>query len=1050
MELNQARLSRLQLFGTLAIVFTLALTLTSYFLLMSWQDFKAGQGSIQQESTARARDSLQAYTDHAALLLGALRERTGDTLKTKLQEQVDQAWSIADAIWRQQRDKLPPERIQRQIIETLRPLRYFEGRGYFFIDTLDGRCVLLPTAPQLEGRSLLDNRDDRGRYIMKSLIESVSQPEGSGFASYRWYLPGRSSMDDKVAYSRRFAPYGWLIGSGEYISNVEQVLQQQGLDTLARMRFGQNGGQLAILDRGGALRLYPTNPALTGKPYQQLPAEPRQRLQRLIQLAQQGGGFIEYQAQSDPDAAPERYLAYARVLPGWDWTLVASVRVEAMQDDQLRAEQRLKSRLAERIAATLGMTLVAMLCAGLFCWYFVRWVNALVTRYQHDLAMSHLSLKEQARELRLSHFMIDNATDLVALKSANGELVYSNQALRLRPYLVERLFEAPPGALPLTFETRCPESDAYLEVTVNELQYQGESYLCATARDISGRRQTERQLRLAAKVFESSNEAILVTDPDNRILTVNRAFCDITGYCEQEVIGQQPTFLLAQRRDAPFFQQMWQALRQRGQWSGEIWNQRKNGERFASWVNISVLQDSQGGVSHHIALFTDISERKEQEARVQHMAEYDALTDLPNRVLVNDRLHQAIRQAELQHGQLAVLFVDLDHFKNINDTLGHSTGDELLKQVARRLAGAVRGLDTVGRTGGDEFVLILPTINQPDEAAQIAERILRSLQQPFQIGPHALTVSCSIGISLMPEDGGDIQTLLMNADLAMYHAKANGRNTFRFYTREMNAQVAERLLMENRLRRAIEEEQLYLVFQPQYDMAGGRLLGCEALLRWRDPEQGLIMPARFIPIAEDTGLIVPLGRWVLDEACRQASQWLQAGFSPVKVAVNVSALQLARHDFIDQVREALQRHCLPGHCLELEVTESTLMADPYLAARQLAVLKAMGVRMSIDDFGTGYSSLAYLKRFAPDTVKIDRSFVVDLPGNEESAAIISAIIHLAAALGMETLAEGVESEAQRQFLAQLGCDAMQGFLLGAPLGGEQMAGLLRERQSLPA
>lgn len=1050
MEWNPARLSRLQLSGTLAIVFALALTLASYFLMMSWRDFQSGRQNIEQEATARARDGLQAYADHAALLLSALRERTNDTMRHQLREQVDQAWSLADAIWRREHARQSPRQVQQLIVEALRPLRYFDGRGYFFIDTLSGRCVLLPTAPEREGQSLLDNRDDRGRHIMQGLLDSVDNAAGRGFSAYRWYLPGAGRMDDKITYARRFPRYNWLIGSGEYISNVEAALQQQGLDTLARMRAGQAGGELMIIDGGGIIRLYPTRPALVGKPYLKLPAAERARVEQLVQLGKHGG-FVEYSQQDDVGLASDSYLAYSRQLPGWDWTLVTSVKVQTIRDDSLRAAQRLKGRLAERILATLGMTLVAMLFAGLLCWYFVRWVGALVRRYQQDLAQSHLSLKEQARELKLSHFMIDNATELVALRNSRGEVVYCNQALRQAPQLSDALFRHPGGGYPITFETmECAgESERCLEVTINQLNYQGDAYLCATARDISGRRQAERQLRLAAQVFESSNEAILISDPDNRILTANRAFGHITGYGEAEVRGLKASMLFSDRHEPAFFQQMWQTLQQRGQWSGEIWNRRKSGEHFPCWVNISVLLDAQGEISHFVALFTDISERKEQEARVQHMAEYDALTDLPNRVLVNDRLHQAIRQAELQHNQLAVLFVDLDHFKNINDTLGHCAGDELLKEVARRLAGAVRGLDTVGRTGGDEFVLILPSINQPGEAAQIAERILRTIQQSFQIGEHSLVVGCSIGISLMPDDGSDIQTLLMNADLAMYHAKAHGRNTFRFYTREMNTQVAERLLMENRLRRAMEQEQLYLVYQPQYDMAGQRLLGCEALLRWRDPDEGLIMPGRFIPVAEDTGLIVPLGRWVLDQACRQASLWLHAGLAPMRMAVNVSAHQLMRHDFIDDVREALQRHALPGHCLELEVTESTLMADADLASRQLAVIKAMGVRLAIDDFGTGYSSLAYLKRFAPDVVKIDRSFISDLPGDEENAAIVGAIVNLAGALSMETLAEGVENENQQRFLQTLGCEAMQGYLLGSPLAEEMMTRRLEQQQPRP-
>lgn len=1059
MELNQAKLSRLQLFGTLAIVFMLALTLSSYFLLTSWNDFQARQHTIRQDAYARARDYLRSYADHAAQTLSALRERTNDTLKQRLREQVDQAWTLADAIWRQERLRRPPRQVQRLIVEALRPLRYFDGRGYFFIDGLDGSCVLLPTAPQLEGGSLLANRDDQGRYIMRALIESVANEQRRGFSSYRWYQPGSGEMSEKVAYARRFQPYDWLIGSGEYLNNVEADMQKQGLEMLARMRFGHDSGDFMIIDHRGVILLDPANPTMNGKHYSTLPGADRGRIAELMRRGKQGG-FMEYLISSLDAPQGERYLSYARQLPGWDWTLVASLHVQSIEDSSQRARQELERSLRERIAATLLLTLVALLSAGGFCWCFLRWLNVLVQRYRQDLEQSHHSLEQRSRDLRLSHFMVDNATDLIALRDAGGAIVYCNQAARQRldcgcdaEELTRALFRLPAGELPRTFETKlqCCGETQYLEVTVNQLGYQGEDYLCATGRDITARRQTDRQLRLAAKAFESSNEAILVTDPDNRILAVNRAFCAITGYEEAEALGQTPALLASGRHDPAFFENMWQQLRQRGQWSGEIWNRRKNGDIFPEWLNISVLLNEQGEISHYVALFTDISERKEQEARVQHLAEYDALTDLPNRVLINDRLQQAIRQAELRQGQLAVLFVDLDHFKNINDTLGHSLGDELLKQAASRLGAAVGALDTVGRTGGDEFVLILPAIDQPGEAAQVAERVLAAMQQPFELGSHQLSVSCSIGISLMPDDGRDIQNLLMNADLAMYHAKAHGRSTFRFYTREMNVEVAERLHLETRLRRAIEHGELYLVYQPQFNMSGERLLGCEALVRWRDPEHGLIMPSRFIPIAEDTGLVVPLGRWVLREACRQAAQWYESGLRPVRMAVNVSARQLTRPDFVDDVRDALQASGLPGYCLEVEVTESTLMEDADFAARQLAVIKAMGVRLSIDDFGTGYSSLAYLKRFAPDTIKIDRSFIIDLPQDEENAAIVSAIVHLANALGMDTLAEGVEHPQQQAYLGKLGCSAMQGYLLGAPLSAEAMEqrmDTLRQRLSV--
>jgi diguanylate cyclase (GGDEF)-like protein/PAS domain S-box-containing protein len=1053
MERNQARLSRLQLLGTLLIIFLLAITLAAYFLLTSWKDFHARQQQVEGDAYRHAQEYLQSSGDHTAQTLLALRAHATDTLKQQLKEQVDQAYHVADGIWQQEHARLPPARVQALIIEALRPLRFFDGRGYFFIDTIDGRCILLPTAPKLEGSSLLENRDDQGRYIMKTLITAVSTPEQQGYASYRWYLPASRMMADKIAYSRQFAPYGWLIGSGEYIANVEAALQQRALALLASMQLDKDNDDLMVIDSQGVLQLFPANPSLQGRHYLALAPTLRKRVLEAMQLGRQGG-FMEYSIPAGKNGAPVSHLAYARRLPGWDWTLVNAMHIQSIRDSSIQASSALEGQLLGRIKATLLMTLLAMASAGLLSWFFIRWMNALVARYQLDLRRSHAELESSTRELKLSHFMIDHATDLVALQTADGVLVYANRAAQdcmgqdvaLRSQLSQQLFSHAGQALPHTFETRlpCQQGHMHLEVTLTGLDYQGVRYLCATARDISQRHHAARQQRLAAKVFESSNEAILITNADNHILAVNRAFTQITGFSEQDVLGQSPAMLASGQHDADFYRRMWACLKERGQWSGEIWNRRKNGEAFPEWLNISVLTDEHGQITHHVAFFTDISERKEHEARIQHLAEYDALTDLPNRILVNDRLQQAIRLAERQSGQLAVLFVDLDHFKNINDTLGHNTGDELLKQVAGRLCSAVRELDTVGRTGGDEFVLILPSISQPDEAAQVAERILRAMQRPFDMDGTSLVVSCSIGISLLPDDGQDIQALLMNADLAMYHAKTHGRNTFRFYTREMNTQVADRLQLENRLRHALEQEELFLLFQPQYDINSNVLIGCEVLLRWQDPQEGLIMPSRFIPIAEDSGLIVPLGRWVLREACMQMARWRQQGLWLPKVAVNVSARQLARMDFIDDVRAALQESGLPGHCLEIEVTESTLMEDADLAARQLAIIKAMGVRLSVDDFGTGYSSLAYLKRFAPDTIKIDRSFVCELPGDSEDAAIVSAIIHLARALGMSTLAEGVETEAQHHYLRELGCGGIQGYLLGRPQTADSLASQLDE------
>ena len=582
-------------------------------------------------------------------------------------------------------------------------------------------------------------------------------------------------------------------------------------------------------------------------------------------------------------------------------------------------------------------------------------------------------------------------------------------------------------------QIQCCHGPRTLEIRHSSVHYRGEHYLCATARDISQRLEQERALRLASKVFEASTEAILITDADSRIVAANQSFTAITGYSEAEALGQTPALLSSGKHDAAFFRDMWQQLQLRGQWSGEIWNRRKSGEIYPEWLSINALRDSHGKLSNYIALFSDISERKEAEARVQHLAEYDYLTDLPNRLLLMDRLQQSLRVAERSRHKVAVLFLDLDRFKNINDTLGHATGDTLLQEVARRTRHVVREMDTVGRTGGDEFVMILPELADNAQAALIAERVLDALRQPFQLDGHQLVITASIGISVSPDDGRDAQLLLKNADMAMYEAKAQGRNNYRFFTERMTAEVRQRLLLENRLRGALGRQELHLMLQPKFWVADRRLSGFEALLRWTDDHGVSVPPAQFIPVAEESGLIIDIGSWVLREACRLAAAWPQHGEDALTMAVNVSPRQLAQPDFAGLVAGILQETGLAPAQLEIEVTESALLERTGHVKAALDGLKALGVRLAVDDFGTGYSSLAYLKDFAPDTVKIDRCFVTDLQHRDDNAAIVLAIITLAKSLKMEALAEGVETEEELAALARLGCEAVQGYLTGRPL-----------------
>ncbi|HRD49674.1 MAG: EAL domain-containing protein [Candidatus Competibacter sp.] len=570
-----------------------------------------------------------------------------------------------------------------------------------------------------------------------------------------------------------------------------------------------------------------------------------------------------------------------------------------------------------------------------------------------------------------------------------------------------------------------------------------------SSRDITKRKQAEANLHLAAQVFESSREAIVVTDVESHILWVNRAFSDITGYSANEVVGQTPRLLASGQHDCDFYQNMWRTLAAAGRWRGEIWNRRKNGEVYPEWLNISAVCDSRGHLTHYIGIFSDLSEHKANADRIEFLAHHDPLTALPNRRLLQDRLERALSQAERSRSSAALLFLDLDRFKLVNDSLGHALGDQLLQHVAARLHQKLRDTDTLSRQGSDEFLIVLPDTGY-EGAGYVARHLLECLNhQPVQVADHSLGVTASIGISLYPDHGQDRDTLLKQAGAALRYAQNSGGNCCRFFTAGMMVNTLERLQLETDLRYALERNQLLLHYQPQIDLGMNRIVGAEALLRWQHPERGLVSPGQFIPIAEDSGLIVSIGAWVMQEACRQACVWQQAGLPPITVAVNLSALQFQRTDLPDTVTQALAASGLAPEWLELELTESILIQDTDSALRMVRQLRAMGLRLSIDDFGTGYSSLSYLQKLAVHTLKIDQSFVRSLAGDADSAAIVRAIVQLAHGLKLNTIAEGVETDVQLAFLRNQGCDQVQGYYFSRPLPAAEFAHFLAQN-TLPA
>ena len=563
---------------------------------------------------------------------------------------------------------------------------------------------------------------------------------------------------------------------------------------------------------------------------------------------------------------------------------------------------------------------------------------------------------------------------------------------------------------------------------------------------------SELSAAVLQRIFLQSSEAVLVTDRNNCIVAVNAAFSEMSGYPAEEVIGGNPRMFASGRNEPAFYANMWRAINEQGVWSGEIWDRRKDGQLYPIWLTVSAVTDNTGEVSNYVATFTDIGERIEATQQLLHLAYHDPLTLLPNRLAFESQLELAIRSCERDHKQVALMLIDLDHFKTVNDTLGHATGDELLKSVAIRLRDCVRASDIVARLGGDEFVVVLPDIDSAMTVATLAGKVQHRLaDHSHQIGVHSLYATPSIGISIYPGDGRDRETLLRNADVAMYHAKDRGRNNYQFYASRMNEAAGERLQMENALRQALasitpEHSPFSLHFQPQINVADGRVVGLEALARWYDPVLGQVPPDRFIRIAEDSGLMQPLGDWVFWETCRHIRRFRDAGLTDLRVAVNISAQQL-RHEALPMlVRGVLACYDLTPQDLELEITESTAMQNPDLTLAILNQFSDMGIVLAIDDFGTGYSSLAYLKHLPIHRLKLDRSFVKDIETDANDAAICSATVALGHNLGLELVAEGVETDIQREFLTRLGCDVLQGFFYSKPLPADQIIEYLRRFQ----
>ncbi|MGK7944513.1 MAG: putative bifunctional diguanylate cyclase/phosphodiesterase [Microcystaceae cyanobacterium] len=674
--------------------------------------------------------------------------------------------------------------------------------------------------------------------------------------------------------------------------------------------------------------------------------------------------------------------------------------------------------------------------------------NTHLAQFNQQIAQSQqqvLELKELTNQLKT--VINANQNGLLVIDDQGVVLLANPAAEQLFGRSQDELFGEVLG-LPLTnnelteIEILKPDHTLTIaQLQVVSLSWQRKAAYLVSLTNITENKRIDEQMEVLWRAIEQSPSTVVITNAKGEIEYVNPKFEILTGYSRQEVLGQNPRLLKSGLIPDETYEQLWDTVASGEEWHGELCNMKKNGELFWEIASISPILNYEGQITHFVGIKEDITQRKRQEEQLAYQANYDALTQLPNRFLVFDRLQQAIKQANRLEQQVAVMFLDLDHFKEVNDTLGHDIGDQLLIQTAQRLSSCVRKSDTVARLGGDEFLVILTNLRSYKQAEIVARKIIKRLAEPFYLNKEKLFISTSVGITLYPNDGGDMDILLRNADTAMYGAKQDGRNGFKFFTVTMNEKSQQRRKIADNLRLALQKNEIYPVYQPIVELSSQRIVGAEALMRWENDHLGVINPHQFIPIAEETGIIVELGAWMLHQACNMVSQWLnhQPQFW---VSVNVSSRQFRERYLLDTIDSTIQQYHLPRHCLELELTEHILLEDTPTSTGLIQQLHKMGIRLSLDDFGTGYSSLSCLKKLPFNVLKIDQSFMADIPHDPDGVSIVKTIITMAHSLNLKAIAEGIETREQAEFLRECGCDYGQGYYFSQPMLAEQFTEFL--------
>lgn len=948
------------MWGVFAGVVALSVFLAIYYLLSNHLQNDQRLATLQESIEGQINQRLAIEVEDAASYIEQQYAQAEHILRKESRDQVKQAIAVAQAIYTENVNTRPELEVKRLIVEALRNVRFFGGRGYIFIGDNTGKSLLLPPSPQFEGSSMYDFKDDQGKYFVRDFLEIIHSNSGSGFSEYRWYPPDdKTRMRDKITYIERFEPYNWLVGAGDYVYQIQQDQQSRILDYIKTIRFGDNG-YISVLDREGVVLAGTGIKKFTGLHLSQINDTYVVEMFRSV-LNQSESAHFHRADWFQIDGTPQsQQLLYVKPLPLWGWVLVAG----SYSDGSLQFLQQERAVLDQkRHQDTVQLVFMLALVIGLAIYATHRYSRWMKRRFQ----------------------------------SFQSDIDQKNQSIEAK----------------------------------------------------------DKSLEISARIVDAAHEGIMLLDRNNKIIQINNSFIRITGYEFADVQGHDPRILGMDQENEEVYPKIIHDLKQAGQWHGELWGQNKAGETYPLALSITSYTNTEGNVENYIATFSNISERKAIEEKLEHLAQYDSLTDLSNRRMLSVRLQHemAIARREGDY-HIAVLYLDLDYFKAINDTFGHSVGDQVLICIARRLTETVREVDLVSRIGGDEFVILASYHGEHihSSIAALSRRIIESVAKPIPLAGETFELTTSIGIAVYPVDGDDENTLLKHADIAMYQAKQQLKNNYQFYDQCMTEEVNSRFAMEKELKRAIQQEELQLYYQPQYDMQTQRLSGFEALLRWPDKMGHLLLPAQFLSVAEESGLIIPLGEWVIRSACKHAQEWFQLEGKHLSVSVNLSARQLTPK-LVEVVEQALEESGVKPQSLVLEIKENTLIRMGYNQQGQSTIevllqqLHELGVRISIDDFATKYSSLGYLARLPIDQIKIDRGFVCDLPGESQGTAIAASILKLAQELNIRTVAEGVETAEQIEYLAGSGCDQSQGFFYSQAIPLEKVKALINHQNT---